>query len=529
MKYLIRKKYLVSVLFLLIPIVIGLISACSPSVQFSHLKNPTKNHLDENPSFSEAGLFKSLLQKAGCGDFSTHAWSYIYQIVSIEKGQPPPYYTVKEKIAQQIQKQILSSHISKEKIEFFAKQFVKVYAYITEFMQNKQSNTATEILVYLEHGIIHPEHKEFVTKLQNTLTELNQSAKALNKHCSPKHQIQRAANEHDFQNRDQINNLKDQWSIPFFSFIKNRQHPLIYGALKVMSTAYQSCSVLDIPLMPTQHKTQGIRLLTKNRSGGWKREIFDLKAVIRSHYYISKLSTPSNEFTCFDIYSNPMVFNFGGKPAIYNQSIDLFRNIGSSSSKTLGIDCSGFVTTAMAGAGLRLKNNMAIRPIHVQGINSRMFKNAQQYQLSCLQKQDISLNNPLKPGDIIASNAHIAIVEYVASDPFNIDSIYQSQNCHSTSINTKKFRFSIIQSSAHNTVGINRMSIAHAFNKHSNFGKGLQKIASRLCYKKFGMDVHKNIHEISILRHSTQEPSCRNKEVHLKNQECLRSCPQRLI
>ena len=491
-----------------------LLITCSP-IGFNSEQLHLVNDLDDTTLFSEEKLFHSLLKQAGCQDFHFYVWNYVYKIVSIEGGNPPPYYTVKEKIMKRVQEEVKGRQVSEDTIKNFAKQFVKIYAYVTEFMQNTKQGGATEVLVQLEHKAILPEHIDLANKLHTAFTELNHYAKAIGRKCftPPILSTANVNNEPD-----------DSHGIQLFHSLKQKHHPLIYGALKVMSTAYQSCSTLKLPLMPLEYETEGVSIYATHpgNPAGSLREIFDLQAVIQSHYYISQIQRPDSNF-CFNVRATPMIYDFGGKPAPHNTSINLFKDSGRGST-VLGLDCSGFAATSMAVAGLRFKHNMPIRPIHVQGINANMFKNAEQYQLSCLKKQDISLYNPLQPGDIIASSDHVAIVDQVGEDPFHIHSVHHSSGCHLDQLKTNRFNFSIIQSSAHNTVGINRMHIAHAFDQNSNFGWGLQQIASRLCYQKFGINAHDSINKTVILRHLDQEPACRNKEIHLTHQECLNSC-----
>ena len=388
-----------------------LLTTCSP-VGFNSEQLHLVNDLDHTTHFSEEEQFHSLLEQAGCHDFHFYVWNYIYKIVSIEGGNPPPYYIVKEKIINRVQKEIKGRKVSEDAIKNFAKQFVKIYAYITEFMQKKHPSAATEVLVQLEHKAILPEYIDLANKLHSTFTQLNHHAKAIGRKCfTPP--ILSTTNANDEQD--------DSQDIQLFYSLKQRYSPLIYGALKVMSTAYQSCSTLKLPLMPLEHETQGVNIYATypGNSAGYLREIFDLQAVIQSHYYISQIQRP-NSNSCFNVRATPMIYDFGGKPAPHHTSINLFKDSGRGSA-VLGLDCSGFAATAMAAAGLRFKHNMPIRPIHVQGINANMFKNAKQYQLSCLKQQDISLHNPLQAGDIIASSSHVAIVDQVGEDPFHLN------------------------------------------------------------------------------------------------------------
>ena len=504
----------------------ALAMACSPlNMQTQNFLplNTEEQALTEEVNYSD---FETILNKTGCSDFQSYVWNYIYKIVSLEDGKPPPYYTVKEKIIQRIQNLMKGHPASKEDIQSFAMRFVEIYALVTEFMDQNQDEDTTEALVQFEHGI-ERSHSGFIKKLKSTFVKLDKNAKALNQHCQAETDTHENSTKPAYSDSS---DSPDKWGARWLHKMRKKSHPLVYGARKVMSTAYQSCSALDIPFMPTTgYHTQGVHITSRHPSGnGWRRDIADLHAVNNSHYYLSQISIPNTK-QCLNIHHYPLIYDYGGKPATALHSINLFKNAGSGS-QSLGLDCSGFVASAMASAGLRLKPKVFIRPVHVKGINSWMFKNAHKNKLSCLQKQDITINNPIRSGDIIASNSHVFIVEFVGDDPLNLSSIGNPDTCHSHTIKLSSLQFSIIQSSAHNNgVGINRMHIKEAASGLHSIERGLKRIASRACYRMFGMETHTNINEISVLRHTSDVPACRDREIYLENQECLQSCePQHI-
>ena len=490
-----------------------------------------------NSPFSQTGTltesleypdFATMLKKSGCQSFRAYVWNYIYKIVSIENGNTPPYYTVKEQIIQRVQNLMKDHPAHKKDIENFALRFVEIYALVTEFMHENPGEQAEEevqeTLVQFEFGIEGQKHSAFIQKLQHTFEELDKNAKALNQNCEE----EETESYDDLAERTQSGSYSDsmkEWNIDWFYTMRKHLHPLVYGARKVMATAYQSCSALDLNLMPKKHTTRGIYATSRHSSGnGWRRVISDKDALNQSHFYLSQISTP-NSSQCLNTHTYPLIYDYGGKPSTSMRSINLFKNSGTGS-KALGVDCSGFVASAMASAGLRLKPGVFIRPIHVKGVNSWMFKTAQKNKLSCLLQQDLSINNPIRPGDIIASNSHVLIVEMAGEDPFSLRSVRNENDCHSRTIKLSQFHFSIIQSSAHNNgVGINRMHIQDAVaGGLASISRGLKRTASRACYKMFGKETHTNIGEISILRHASNVSVCRDREIYLENQECLQSC-----
>ncbi len=502
-----------------------LLTACSPlNIQSEDLS--LKPDGEERESFSD---FENILAKAGCRNFQPYVWDYIYKIVSLENGNPPPYQTVKNKIIQRIHELMKDHRADKKDVDRFARRFVEIYALITEFMEQNQEDDTTETLVRFEYGAGTQEsHANFINQLETTFARLNENAKALNQDCKEDEEIAEARAEGKTNNRHSTGGADSatKWDINWFYVLKRNVHPLVYGARKVMATAYQDCSVLDLPLMPAKDYTKGIRRTHRHPSGhGWRRAITSLTAVNSTHYYLRHISPPENS-RCLDVRKHPPIYDYGGKPSTTLHSINLFRNSGSGSRHSLGVDCSGFVSSAMAGAGLRLKPKMFIRPIHVKGINSWMFKNARKNKLTCLKEQDISFYNPIRPGDIIASNSHVLIVEFTGDDPFGLSKARSSSDCHSRRIRLSDFDFTVIQSSAHNNgVGINRMHIKTAVDGLTTITRGLKRTASRACYKMFGNNnTHTNINEIAVLRHTGDVPACRDREIYLENQECLQAC-----
>ena len=502
---------------LLVPILVGIIS-CSPlNVQQGELEEWSSSTTEEAFDIKDSLDIENIFKKTGCQDFRTYVWNYVYRIVSLEGGKPPPYHTTREKIREKMQ--ILTANLParEENIEKFIELFIQVYASITEFMdQIENKEDASKILVQFEYGVIDSEHAGFINKLQDTFEALDKIAKTLSVACEESSTKELTSTKYSSQT--------SRWNVDWFHNMKQSVHPTVYGARKVMSTAYQSCSVLDLPLMKESQPTRGISVISKHPSGyGYRRSVSNLSALNSTHFYLRKSTVP-NYSQCLDVSQHPLIYDFGGKPSTASKSINLFRNAGSGST-ALGVDCSGFVTSAMASAGLRLKPGVFIRPVHVKGINSWMLKTAEQNKLSCLRKQDISVHNPIKSGDIIAANSHVVIVEYVGKDPLGLQSIMSESECHSKRINMANFHFTIIQSSAHNNgVGINRMHIQDANKMLSSFKRGLKRVASRACYKMFGKETHSNINEISVLRHASKNSLCRDREIYLEGQECLQSC-----
>ena len=495
----------------------GLITSCAPlyldtEEDFLLSENAGGLSAPENPTD-----FDAVFYRAGCENFRSYVWNYIYNLASRPPDKLLPYHTIKENLAKKVEGLIPDSSYSAQDVNEFAMGFVQIYALVTEFMNNNKTEETYQALVQFEHGLVQKDHETFARELEQALAQLDLLAKKLKNHCA----------EEPASPQPVKNSTLNKKSVPWFFAMKRKLNPLVYGARKVMASAYQHCTVLDLPLMNRRWKTKGVKVQARHPSQTGKlRIISDLNKVNRTHYYLSQIE-PIQASQCVNVKQSPLLYDFGGKPAMSKSSINLFENAGSGS-KMLGLDCSGFTATAMASAGLRLKQKKTIRPVHVKNFSSWMFKNLPQDSLSCLTKEDISPNNPLQPGDMLASNTHIAIVEMTddLQDSFGLNRLKRVEQCRTEKIKTRYFNFSIIQSSAHNnSVGINRMHIAESLPYMSNdFKIGLKKTASSACYKMFGAKPPVQGKEISVLRHKTGTPACRDREFYLEKQECLRNC-----
>jgi len=486
----------------------SLMISCYP-IGFLQTTNTDSSFIEED-TFSETQIFHSLIQQTGCSDFKNYVWNYMHKIISM--GDDILYYKDFENtIRKRIKELLRDSSIPQKNINNFAEHFAIIYKLILDFKKNHQSHdNIKNRLIQIEYGDIDEDFSQFINQIKITLNNLVNEAKLFNMDCPKESQIHWSEKSYE---------VPAQWNIGWFDIMKSRLHPLVYGARKVMATAYQSCLSLDLPLMPNNQPTRGIKIVGQ-RGGGLRRRISNIKALNRSHYYLSQINIPDDD-QCFNVYSTPLIYDYGGKPVATNRSIDLFKNKGGAPG--LGLDCSGFVTTALASAGLRLQYGKPISPGHIEAVSSWLLKDPQRKNFSCLIKQHISQTNPLRPGDIIASNAHVIIVDEInTEDPFSIRHLKQ---CDYRKIKSDSFQFSIIQSNPENKgIGINRMQFSEATNYMKAIFIGMRKVASRICHQKWGQTVHPRISEVAILRHNLDKTQCRQQEIHLKHQECLKYC-----
>ncbi len=302
-------------------------------------------------------------------------------------------------------------------------------------------------------------------------------------------------------------------------------HPAVVGARKALATAYQSCESLQLkPMDRDVADTEGVEVIGNYPGSftGHYYAITDQAALARTHYYIKDFQQKAG---CMDVKKYSMIYDFGGKPYTTsdpNGSLNYWKNNGDGS-KGLGIDCSGYVFTSLAAAGLRLKAGKQLKAFEVENYPARSYMNPADEGFTCLAKPKMGKSGWLKPGDIISGKYHVAMIERVGNDPFGI---LQNKDCN---ISYKDFDFVIAQSSPEqNTIGINKYDAKEylsAFDKFL-FRNGLEKYAQEACEAYYsGSDVVTSSSSFSVVRHK-MTPECIQPAIKLEGESCIASCSE---
>ena len=304
------------------------------------------------------------------------------------------------------------------------------------------------------------------------------------------------------------------------------------GARFAMAVAYQSCDVLKFdPMSEDSEEVSGIKIVGKHPNGvGDQFVISDLKSVLNTHYYWKNLDRPSSD-SCRDLRQKPLIYDYGGKPSISSTDakyLNFFKDAGSGTAE-LGIDCSGFVFSAMASVGARFSANQKISGKLVNSYNAYSFKEISKSGLTCFNEVSYANRQPLQAGDIIASSYHVVIVDWSDSDPFGIDKIRRMQDCNS--IKAGDFKFTFIHSAPFkNGVGINRVRGGDYIQDNFWFSIGMLSYAKSVCKNRFDPESHdSDLIEgiigptVKIIRHK-DTPECRDKPVRLEGQQCVERC-----
>ena len=299
----------------------------------------------------------------------------------------------------------------------------------------------------------------------------------------------------------------------------------VFGERWAFATAYQSCQTLTMePLSSKTPNIQGITITGKHSDGiGNKRMISSLAKVDATHPYIKDVASYGE--SCFDVRSNPLIYDYGGKPYVTTATsspIDLFKNGGDGTS-VLGIDCSGFVFTSMAAGGLRLKSGRTLKASDALAWGSTSYVEPQNNGLTCLSKITVTPTTSLHAGDIVAVQGHVIMIDKVGADPFGIANAKTTSDC--SALTSKGFDFVIAQSSPSvGAVGINHFVAKDYLPTESKMDVGLTKYAYYACLAKINNKSYTpNLGTLSVVRHKGTS-DCIDTRVALAHESCIQSC-----
>jgi hypothetical protein len=298
-----------------------------------------------------------------------------------------------------------------------------------------------------------------------------------------------------------------------------------FGGRWAMTTAFQSCQTTQIsPLNSSSPAIKGISVVGKHSDGvGSKREISSLSQLQSTHPYIKDVS--SYGAGCFNVKSNPLIYDYGGKPyatTAATAELDFFRDNGSGTS-VLGFDCSAYVFSAMASAGLRLKEGRTLKASDAWAWGSGTYVEPAKNGLTCLDKISVSSTSTIAPGDIVAIYGHVLMIDKVGQDPFGIASAKTASDC--SKITSAGFDFVITQSSPSNGgVGLNFYRAADYLKTSGTMRTGLERYAKAACLAKVnGTPSTPNLGTLSVVRHKGTA-ACSAPRVKLAREACIQSC-----
>lgn len=203
--------------------------------------------------------------------------------------------------------------------------------------------------------------------------------------------------------------------------------------------------------------------------------------------------------------------------------MDFFKN-GGSGTNVLGIDCSGYVFSSLAGGGARISSKAEMKASLVNGVPAKAYMNPSANGMDCIEPAKFGFNNgTLKSGDIVAISGHIIIIDHVGEDPFGFKKLTSASQC--SSLTYQNFDFVISQSSpTKGGIGISRNTPQSYLKETSTIRKGLEYYAQQNCLAHFNKtDPTISYSSVKIVRHKNT-PECRTPALTLKSQECVQSC-----
>jgi cell wall-associated NlpC family hydrolase len=471
------------------------------------------------------------LDNIGCENAQSRLWDSLYRIAE-QGNQLPDSQSLKGRLLSQGKKRGLRDSRFDRYAEEFIRQYRVIESSTLRASQNPDPQELVKALVALETGDTSTEE---LTISRDQLRELRQrvnSAQAdLGKDCkqpepAPPAPAPPAA-------PIPIPAPLPPATLPpaaepanFFDELKKNLSPEVFGARKTVTTAYQSCEILGLRAMTgADPAVQGITITGNHPAGGYNREITSLASVQRTHFYLHQVRQEQGA-ACHDIMRSPLIYDFGGKPFASSSNhflLDLFTNAGSGT-RVLGVDCSGYVFTALAAGGLKLDPDTEMKAIHVMNIPARRYMRPED-GMRCFEHVRMTQSSSLQPGDLAASTGHIIMVDEVGADPFGLASIRSASGCTTANISPDRFNFVISQSSpSKGGIGINRMQARDYFRESSTYRNGFIQFALGACRAKFGTVNTPRDPNLALVRHK-KTSNCSVRPFSLQKESCLYLCP----
>lgn len=286
---------------------------------------------------------------------------------------------------------------------------------------------------------------------------------------------------------------------------------------KVLAVSYQSCEVLKLkPLTAEVPLVQGIKEDCCHPDGRGKlRTISSLTDLLQTHYYLQK---PLTGPQCFPIRSNPLIYDYGGRPN-YTKGVDgklnFFKNLGGT--KVLGYDCSALVYSVLLGGGLRLKPNKPFVASDVVAAQSRQFISPESKGWACLERITLTPKKTIEVGDIIGFDGHVVMIYSKGQDPFGINNI---SDC--ADVNLSGFDFNVLQSSpSKDGIGINVYEAKDYLRVGDKMAEIFLDYAKNACEsKKQNKSIQLKRTGYSIIRHKNTS-ECKTNPVAFENESCV--------
>lgn len=334
----------------------------------------------------------------------------------------------------------------------------------------------------------------------------------------------------------------------FIEIITNTS-PAVAGARKIMATLYQSCASL-VRELPIGFRMSGSRQPPDGVESHKQNPniYFTPKEAKASHFYTQDMARGEK---CRDVSDTLPVFHPGGKAAIRYRNGELTINPFNNKTNLSGgnlttMDCSGFVSAAMAVAGLKLrKSDQAGRAYQ---LNTSELIHLGSRDEDCMRPAQFSRDGSLRPGDIMVLRqadpkdiyGHAMMFERVGPDPFALGAIMSPSQCNDRHINPEAWEFSVIHSSSlAGRMAVTRMTAKNILADSDTLKTWIMDVAIEACHAKFKDGGGPAVVEyplkngrkhrgVAVLRHAGPgESRCvEDKPVRVSGEDCVKDCKE---
>lgn len=444
----------------------------------------------------------------GCQNMNTKVFDSMYSYIE-QQNEIPKIEILKPILDQKIQIWAEKQKIkNKTLLREFTKQYEKLFEILLVTLKNEKNiNDPSELLRALIDLEMQDQSSDTNIKLNAEVEKQFQIVKSLSQELNVECQ-----NQSSPQSPDPVVILND-----------TSEKRMLIGLNNVFSTVYQSCKTLELPALDASvPDVSGITRLPQNHPDGigGRRVVTNLPAVQQTDPYI-RFSGNQSSAACFNVRSNPLIYDYGGEPSTLNNILNFFKNAGSGTS-ALGVDCSAFVASVLAAGGLRYQPGLDNKAIFVRQY-SQKFINAKNSNFTCYDNITMTPTSSIKPGDIAAVNGHVLLIDQVGSDPFGLRRLSSINDC--SQISVSNFDFVVAQSSnSKGGIGINKYVARDYLNESPKMKSLFISMAQSACRSYFqGVSTRPISSEWGIIRHKGT-PECLAPKIKMTGQSCVNQC-----
>lgn len=472
---------------------------------------------------SVEGSSQKAAEAIGCDSFKSKVYDSMYDYLDNEQ-DAPQLSEFSAVLAEKIDAIVLAQKIDNpEAVEKLKQNISDLYKVLIEkAAELKQTKTAKEHLqtiIEMEmEDVSTPENVQLNQVGAKAFAQVDQSVKELDVQCGAS--TEEPGDPQTEEPSSTVGEPTDSNTITDAPAAVSQKN-VIVGSNNVLATAYQSCAVLEIPdVSAATPDAQGIERYGTHEDGiGGKRRVASLSSVQNTHPYIKVAGGAQSG--CFNVRSNPLIYDYGGSASVANNIIDFSKNSGSGTS-ALGIDCSAYVSSAIAAGGLRYKPGVENKAVYIRQTSSK-FINAKSSGFTCFNNATMTPTASIKPGDIVGVNGHVVIVDKVGADPFGLKRLKSASDCNS--MTTSYFDFSVSQSSpSKGGIGLNKYIAKDYLRESTKMTAAFLGFAKAACQAYFsGKSVATPSSSYGVLRHKgTAE--CLSPRIQMAHQSCVSQC-----